>query len=138
MKNQGVQILLIDDDEIFQFIIKEFMQIHYPEIQITIMQVASDALQYLSTRQGIEFPHLIICDLEMPGMDGFDFLEEYDRKIYPDHQETPVIIMSISGNKKALAKLKTFVSLKEIIVKTDVQHDFRYILQKYIHPKVYD
>jgi CheY-like chemotaxis protein len=87
-----MKVLILDDDEIsneLSRIILNSMEINDIDIEAT----ASDALQYLDEckREG-EFPDLLFVDLNLPGMNGFDFIELYE-KIYMQYNPGSRIIM---------------------------------------------
>ena len=72
-------ILLIDDDEATNF----FNQIVLEEAgvakQIKIVESGQEALEFLQTKENGNYPRpeLIFLDINMPGMDGWDFLKAY-------------------------------------------------------------
>jgi len=87
-------ILVIDDDEPTNFftriILEEYGGIPY----IKIVQSGQEALDYLALaeadKNNFPYPDLVLLDINMPAMNGWEFLEEYRKqdKIY-----VPKIVM---------------------------------------------
>lgn len=66
-------IYLIDDDYIYlNFTARMLMQV-FPDARVRSFASAADALSNLEK----EKPHLIFLDINMPGMDGWEFLEAF-------------------------------------------------------------
>jgi len=80
MKKPFRLVYLIDDDPTFNFITKLMLKkISFAEEIIDFVD-AGDALsklQQVADTERLNFPELIFLDLNMPGMDGWDFLDEY-------------------------------------------------------------
>ena len=72
-----INIMLIDDNKIDLFINNQF--INNMEIAETIIEYsyAQDALKFLQENDSSKWPQLILCDIHMPIMTGFKFIEEY-------------------------------------------------------------
>lgn len=87
-------ILHIDDDEDDQEIFFTALEQVSKEISCISLNDASDALQKLSTNEII--PDLICMDLNMPGMNGLQFLGEIQKNAILQH--IPVIVFSTSSN----------------------------------------
>ena len=66
-------ILVVDDDENDQFICEYTIRKFDPAIAILKAQDGTEALAILKT----ETPDAIILDINMPIMNGFEFLEHY-------------------------------------------------------------
>ncbi len=81
-------ILLVDDDEICNFISITLLK-HLDLVEnIHAVTNGKEALRFLKEKAIIEtaavFPEVIFLDLNMPVMDGFDFLEQLN-KTMPDY-----------------------------------------------------
>jgi CheY-like chemotaxis protein len=89
------RILLIDDDPISNFINSQVIKLTgLGEARVTVN--GSEAIDYIKNecRNEEVFPDLIIVDINMPVMDGFEFINQY-------------IDLKLKGNSKALIYLLT-------------------------------
>jgi CheY-like chemotaxis protein len=91
-------VLLIDDDEPTNFLNRMVIEEAGCARDIVIMHNAREALQYLgrsaASRQGEEDvnPELIFLDINMPAMDGWEFLEKYN-ELPPEKKNSTVVVM---------------------------------------------
>ncbi len=93
------KILLVEDDPLTARLIAHYLQ--DPRIELISFSEAEAALDYLKDN----LPDLILLDLILPGIDGFQFM----KKIKSDEitKSIPLIIMSsISGEKEILQALE--------------------------------
>ena len=74
-------VLLIDDNEIDNFVAKKIIEKSGFAEKVITVQSAKNALEYLNTENSSkdELPDIIFLDIGMPEMDGFEFLEEYEK-----------------------------------------------------------
>lgn len=90
------QILLIDDDEPTNFFHKIIIREADCCEQVVVMDSAIDALDYL-THPDTSPPDLIFLDINMPKMNGWEFLEAY-RDIASTQQSNIIIMLTTSLN----------------------------------------
>ncbi|MBC8988368.1 response regulator [Pedobacter sp. N36a] len=91
-------VLLVDDDIPTNYIHRKIVQNTNIEVDIKAITSAREALDYL-TFSGIYEndvdmlrPGIIFLDINMPGMSGWDFMEEY-RKIDVAHKSKTIVVM---------------------------------------------
>jgi CheY-like chemotaxis protein len=73
-------ILLVDDNDIDNFLAEHLFRLHEAAERITARRSAVEALKYLQKcidKHREDFPDVIILDINMPQMDGFHFLDHY-------------------------------------------------------------
>ena len=102
MLKKDVNILLIEDDIVDQNAMKRALK----ECKLSNpLYIAGNGLEALEMLRGereptISPPFLIILDLNMPKMDGFEFLSE----LRSDHllKNSPVFVLTASEDKQAM------------------------------------
>ncbi len=77
-------VWVIDDDPSIRWVLEKALK--SASFLVSSFETADAALEYLNNSQ----PDVIITDIRMPGMDGFEFLNVLNEK----HPEIPVIIMT--------------------------------------------
>jgi len=90
--------LLIDDNHIDNIINKKILENNAFVDQIMVYQSAKEALEFLKIHSSDPelFPDFILLDIRMPEMDGFGFLEEFEKLESGLKVNTHIYILSSS------------------------------------------
>jgi CheY-like chemotaxis protein len=105
-------VLLVDDDPASNFISQLLLQKSGAVDQITIAGNGQEALDYI-LQQDNNYPDLILLDINMPQMDGFEFMEQFQQ--LPHASCSRVVVLSSSVSSKDLQtaasyKIKDFIN----------------------------
>lgn len=108
MKKKLNSILLIDDDESTNFLHE--IIINQAEItkKVVAKQSGASALSYLATQENGDFPRpdLIFLDINMPGMNGWEFLDEYSNLPLEQQGNFVVVMLTTSLHPEDEAKAR--------------------------------
>ena len=115
MKKIG-KILLVDDDEITCYLNRNLIEEMEVAKQIESVHDGMQALQYVKAKFiGTANPNyeidLLFLDLNMPVMNGFEFLEELNKSNGIDRNRFKIIILTSSENKKDAAEAALYNEL---------------------------
>ncbi|EMY76323.1 response regulator receiver domain protein [Leptospira weilii serovar Ranarum str. ICFT] len=120
-------ILLIDDNKDDNFFHERVIRKGEYAETVIAKQSGQEALDFLKNKSKNEFPFpdLIFLDINMPGMNGWEFLEEY-KNLDPELQTSTIIVMlTTSDNPDDKNKFNQFGSPSDFKTKplTNVMMD---------------
>lgn len=109
------KIVLIDDDEITNYINENLLQDLGLGTKVVIYEAAEEALEDIRN-DSEHLSTLILLDLKMPVFDGFDFLEDYNKIPASKRKNLRLVILTTSENPQDLQKLKD-LGHEDVIIK---------------------
>ncbi|MCU0356761.1 MAG: response regulator [Cyclobacteriaceae bacterium] len=100
-------VMLVDDNETDNFISKRIIEITKFSKRVEAKNSGKAALDYLKENENNpkDLPTLIFLDINMPIVDGFVFLYEFEKFNELVRNKCKVIILSSSDNKRDIDKI---------------------------------
>jgi CheY-like chemotaxis protein len=100
-------VMLVDDNDTDNFISKRIIEITKFAKEVVIKNSGKSALEYLeeNKEKPDRLPNIIFLDINMPIVDGFVFLYEFERFSDTVKNKCKVIILSSSDNKRDIDKI---------------------------------
>ena len=100
-------VMLVDDNETDNFISKRIIEITNFASEVVIKSSGKSALEYIGAHRNDtdKLPDLIFLDINMPIVDGFVFLYEFEKFAEIVKNKCRVIILSSSDNKRDIDKI---------------------------------
>jgi two-component system, NarL family, nitrate/nitrite response regulator NarL len=92
--------LLIDDSDIDLFIQRRFLEVYRFSNQLISFKSASEALKWLRNLNGSAAPEIIFLDLNMPEIDGFEFLKSFEELPQSILKKTKIVVLTSSNSLK--------------------------------------
>ena len=130
MKNFD-QVILIDDDSVNNFLNTRVLKNSGLSKDIQIFLNGEEAIHYLEwncIQQGKKCPDLILLDLNMPVMNGFEFLNIYNKlKFKKDHVE--IVVLTSSQDDRDMRKVQSY-GINHYLNKPLIKENFKNFLDK--------
>jgi CheY-like chemotaxis protein len=100
-------VMLVDDNDTDNFISKRIIEITEFAHRVEVKNSGKSALDYLAENENIpeNLPNIIFLDINMPVVDGFVFLYEFEKFRELVRTKCKVIILSSSDNKRDIDKI---------------------------------
>jgi len=109
------KLLIVDDDPLFRFIAKRLVSHSFPEKEIQEFENGKEACQFLRSHKG-EIEHAqIFLDINMPIMNGWEFLEACSIEV--DKPDLDIYIITSSVDESDKVKAKSFPIVKDLVEK---------------------
>ncbi|WP_245576643.1 response regulator [Eisenibacter elegans] len=108
MKDGKIElVMLVDDNDTDNFISKRIIEITNFAPRVEVKNSGKSALEYLEQEQNNpdNLPDVIFLDINMPIVDGFVFLFEFDSFPQTVKDKCKIVILSSSNNKRDIARI---------------------------------
>ncbi len=116
-------VMLIDDNEIDNLINQKMIEAANITEHIFTHTGARSAIEFLKNIEKVEnvaneiLPDVIFLDIDMPLMDGFQFLDEFDKLNDSTKSKCKIVMLTSSINPQDVNKSKEYSYVKKYINK---------------------
>ncbi len=110
------KILIVEDDPYVRRLYEKIFSMYRSDIQFDMAADGAEGLEKVKTFQ----PTLILLDVMMPGMNGFEVLEKL--KADPTTRDITTVMLTVLGDQGVYQKAMT-LGAEGFIVKSDIGPD---------------
>ncbi|HMJ67614.1 MAG TPA: response regulator [Cyclobacteriaceae bacterium] len=133
MNKELKSIMLIDDNRDDNFIHERAIRKISTKSTVITKESGVDALTHLKSLKSLH-ADLIFLDINMPEMNGWEFLAEYSKLDKELQCKSIIIMLTTSDNEDDVAKAKTMNNVKDFITKPLTKEKMSAICEKYFIP----
>lgn len=128
MPQQKLNIFLVDDDHIYQFTAKKTLEAMGISDKVSIFMDGEAALNYIKDHLSDLhlLPDVIFLDINMPVMDGWQFVEEF-RKLNLG-KKVALYMVSSSVDENDMKRSKEYAVIDDYIIKPVGRNRFEQLL----------
>ena len=125
--------MLVDDDADDNFFHERVIRNNYPSILVIAKQTAKEGLEYLKSNKedSNTHPDLVFLDINMPRMNGWEFLDEYNKLDKQFQSKAVVVMLTTSGNPDDMEKAQLNKDVADYKTKPLTRELLKEIIDKY-------
>jgi CheY-like chemotaxis protein len=119
MNLEYINVLIVDDDEINNFIAAKLIKKVNNNSSVQTSLNGLEGINYIKSllNDQDKMPDVIFLDINMPIMNGWEFLDEFENIKTLVNKETSIYMLSSSVYNDDIKKSETYSSVKKFISK---------------------
>ncbi|WP_109098682.1 response regulator [Aquimarina sp. AU58] len=125
-------VCIIDDDLIYINLVSKIIELKKLSESVLIFNNGKEALDFflqsLQQEENEEIPQIIFLDLNMPVMDGWEFLNEFSKIKNQIRKKIDLYVVSSSIDSRDIERAKSIDIVSDYLTKPIKLNDFERIL----------
>lgn len=120
MTRSKLRLLIIDDDEINNFLLVRLIKerkLPASAQAVTDGKKGLRKLERLDEEGSRQYPDIILLDVDMPELNGFEFLAKYEESLAARHPETQIYLVHHTIKPEDRLTAKTYESVSNFVCK---------------------
>ena len=125
-------VCLIDDDDMYQFTAKLMLESTGMIKQIQSFYNGREALAYFNNGKNIDpsmLPDVIFLDINMPVMNGWEFLDEYHKLHATMPKPIVVYVVSSSVDRDDMVRSRSYEVVSDYLIKPVTRVRYQELMQ---------
>jgi len=129
------RFILVDDEEANNFYHQIVIGGLFPEANVMSFTDGKSALDYLKNehsdynQENPGFKSAILLDINMPEMNGWEFLDEYEGLDREQRADYVIALVTSSQNPKDVEKAKSYNLVKEYVIKPLTEENLKDLIE---------
>ncbi|GAB3331159.1 response regulator [Marivirga atlantica] len=119
MSSEKLNICVIDDDDIYQFAVSRIIESAVETSSVMSFYDGEEALEYFESLNGNDdpIPDIIFLDINMPRLNGFEFMEGYNKIKHRLSKKSKVFMVSSSIDPADIQRSKEMDGIEDYVSK---------------------
>lgn len=131
MSDTKLNFIVVDDSKLDCFIAEKIINNTGKAESVKVFQQANEALAYIGGNTSASGTTVVFVDIQMPVMNGFEFVESFEKLSDDQKQNYHIYMLSSSINENDIARVKGYKSVKQFLNKPLTNNTINAVFEGY-------
>lgn len=131
MSVDKMNFIVIDDSKLDCFIAEKIILNSGSCESVKVFQQASQALEYIQSEGTAQGTTVVFVDIQMPVMNGFEFVENFEKMPDALKKNYHMYMLSSSINENDIARVKGYDSVRHFLNKPLTNDTIKAVLEEF-------